>query len=186
MFVAICLAALLATIPPNPVLATEIPLAIDTAFSVGPIALQLNITNPIAQSGVFRSTIHIHVRDDTQTPVFNGDLVAIGNAEDANTLLGGLLPASVIFKQDLLGGMSFEQAVADVQTKTGVTVTFFNDASMVEYAIGLIQILIVAIGSVSARSSSLHDDACVIKSNLEAGLTAVGYENPPDPCVVIP
>jgi hypothetical protein len=82
--------------------------------------------------------------------------------------------------------MTFEQAVADAQTKTGVTVTFFNDASMVEYAIGLMQILIVVISSVSARSSSLHDDACIIKSKLEAGLTAVGYENPPDPCVVIP
>jgi hypothetical protein len=69
MFVAICLAALLATIPPNPVRATEIPLAIDTAFSVGPIALQLNITNPVAQPGGFRSTLHIHVRDDAQTPV---------------------------------------------------------------------------------------------------------------------
>jgi hypothetical protein len=97
-----------------------------------------------------------------------------------------LLPAATVLKQDLLAGMTFEQAVADAQAKTGVTVTFFNDASMVEYAIGLMQILIVAIRSFPARSSSLHDDACIIKSNLEAGLTAVGYENPPDPCVVIP
>src|SRR4030095_10198300 len=104
----------------------------------------------------------IHVRDDTQTPAFNGDLVAIGRAADANTLLGGLLPAATVLKQDLLVGMTFEQAVAAAQAKAGATVTFCHDASMVEYAIGLIQILIVAISSVSARSSSLHDDACII------------------------
>jgi len=173
-------------IPPKPVLATELPLSLNTSFSVGPIALQLNTTNPVVQSGIFRSTLHIHVRDDTQTPAFNGDLVAIGTAIDRNTLLGGLLPAGIILKQDLLAGMTFEQAVADAQTKTGVTVTFFNDASMVEYAILLFAVLMVATSSLAAVAPSLHDDACVIKTNLQAGLLALGYQNPPDPCVVTP
>jgi hypothetical protein len=185
-FIATCVTAVLVTIPPKPVLAIEIPLSLDTSFGVGPIAVQLNTTNPVVQSGVFRSTLHIHVRDDTQTPAFNGDLVAIGSAADANTLLGGLLPAAIILKQDLLASMTFEQAVADAETKTGVRVTFFNDASMVEYALGLLTVLIVVVGTLPTVSPLLHDHACTIKTNLQAGLLALGYQNPPDPCVVTP
>src|SRR5262249_47252912 len=137
MTVAFCVAGLLAALPPKPVLAAQTPLLLDTSFSIGPLAVQLNITNPVAQpgGGGYRSTLHMHVRDDTQTPAFNGDLVAIGNAADADTLLGGLLPAAMIVKKDLLAGMTFEQAAADAQTKTGVTVTFFNDPTAVEYAV---------------------------------------------------
>ena len=37
--------------------------------------------------------------------------------------------------------MTFQQAVADAQAKTGVTVTFFNDATMTEYALLLVAVL---------------------------------------------
>src|SRR5438270_99142 len=114
--IAICLAALLALVPPKPLLATQTPLILDISASVGPIAVQLNITNPVAQpTGVFRSTLHMHARDDTQTPVFDADLIATGQASDANTLLGGFLPAALIVKQDLIGGMTFQQAAADAR-----------------------------------------------------------------------
>ena len=123
-------------IPLRGVLANQTPLLVDLSFNIGPIAAQLNITKPVAQpTGMFSSTLHVHARDDTQTPAFNGDLVATGRAEDASTLLGGFLPAALIVKQDLLAGMTFQQATADAQAKTGVTVTFFNDATMTERAL---------------------------------------------------
>src|SRR5438270_3987898 len=101
--IAICVAALLALMPPKPLLATQTPLTLDISASVGPIAVQLNITNPVVQpTGVFRSTLHMHARDDTQTPAFNADLIATGQAADANTLVGGFLPAALIVKQDLV------------------------------------------------------------------------------------
>src|SRR5262249_50885209 len=119
MAVAAFVAGLVGAILPQPVVAAPpSPLLLDVSFSVGSIAVQLNITNPALQpGGLFRSTLHIHVRDDSQTPNFNGDLVAIGNAADPDTLLGGLLPAALIVKQDLFAGMTFEQAAADAQTK---------------------------------------------------------------------
>jgi len=186
MTVAFCVAGLLAALPPKPVLAAQTPLLLDTSFSIGPLAVQLNITNPVAQpgGGGYRSTLHMHVRDDTQTPAFNGDLVAIGNAADADTLLGGLLPAAMIVKKDLLAGMTFEQAAADAQTKTGVTVTFFNDPTAVEYAVMLALIIVVCITASATVSPGLHDDACTIKSNLLDGLAAGGFQTPPDPCVI--
>ena len=115
-------------IPLRGVLASQTPLLVDLSFNIGPIAAQLNITKPVAQpTGMFSSTLHVHARDDTQTPAFNGDLVPTGRAEDASTLFGAFLPAALIVKQDLLAGMTFQQATADAQAKTGVTVTFFND-----------------------------------------------------------
>src|SRR6266699_590607 len=141
--VAVCVVGLVAALPPQPLLASQTPLVLDISVNVGPIAVQLDITKPVAQpAGVFRSTLHIHARDDTQTPAFNADLVSIGQAADANTLLGGFLPAGLIVKQDLLAGMTFQQAAADARTKTGVTVTFFNDATMSEYALLLALIAI--------------------------------------------
>jgi Flp pilus assembly pilin Flp len=186
MTVAAFVAGLVGAIPPSPVAAAQSPLLLDVSFSVGSVALQLNITNPVAQpQGIFRSTLHVHIRDDSQTPNFNGDLVAIGNAPDADTLLGGLLPAALIVKQDLFAGMTFEQATADAQTKTGVTVTFFNDPTAVEYAVMLALIIVVCITAISNVSPGLHDDACTIKSNLLAGLAAGGFPTtPPDSCVI--
>src|SRR5438477_3000105 len=123
--VAVCVVGLVAALPPDPVLAGQTPLILDLSFNIGPIAAELHITNPVAQpGGVFKSTLHAHARDDTQTPAFNGDLVATGQAADPDTLVGGFLPAALIVLKDVAAGMTFQQAAADAQAKTGVTVTF--------------------------------------------------------------
>jgi Flp pilus assembly pilin Flp len=182
--VAICVAGLLAALPPRGALAGQTPLILNISFNVGPIAAQLDITKPVAQpaAGVFSSTLHIHARDDTQTPAFNGDLVAIGQAADADTLLGGFLTAAVIVKQDLLAGMTFQQATADAQTKTGVTVTFLNDVSMAEYALLLALIAISLTIAITNLSPPLRDHFCTIKANLAAGINLLQPQTPPDPC----
>jgi len=178
---------LLAAEPPKPLLATQTPLVLDISVNIGPIAVQLDITKPVAQpaTGVFRSTLHIHARDDTQTPVFNADLVATGQAADANTLLGSFLPASIIVKQDLLAGMTLQQAAADAQAKTGVTVTFFNDATMTEYALLLVAVLLLSVTRVVTIQPGLGGDACAIRANLQAGLAILEPQAPPDPCATI-
>jgi hypothetical protein len=79
MTVAVCVAGLLAALPPKPVLASQFSLAPDISVNVGPIAMHLNITQPVAQpDDLFHRTLHIHARDDTQKPPFNTDLVATG------------------------------------------------------------------------------------------------------------
>ena len=114
--VAVCVVGMLVVMPPRGVFAGEIPLVLDLSFNIGPIAAQLNITRPVAQpGGVFKSTLHIHARDDTQTPAFNADVVATGQAADADTLLGGFLPAAIIVLKDVAAGMTFQQAAADAQ-----------------------------------------------------------------------
>ena len=184
--VAVCVAGLIAAMPPRPVLAAQTPLMLDLSFNIGPIAAQLDITNPVAQpGGGFKSTLHIHARDDTQTPAFNADLVSTGQAADANTLLGGFVPAALIVKQDLLAGMTFQQAAADAQAKTGVTVTFLNDATMVEYALLLVAVLLLAASRIVVIQPGLGDQACAIRAKLEAALAAGGFQNPPDPCATI-
>jgi Flp pilus assembly pilin Flp len=181
--VAVCVVALLLAMPPRGLLAAQLPLVLDLSFNIGPIAAQLNITNPVAQpGGGFKSTLHIHARDDTQTPAFNADLVATGQAADADTLLGGFVPASLIVKNDLLAGMTFQQAAADAQAKTGVTVTFLNDATMVEYALLLVAVLLLAAARIVTIQPGLREHLCAIRGNLEAGLAAGGFQNPPDPC----
>jgi Flp pilus assembly pilin Flp len=157
---------------------------LDLSFSIGPIAAQLNITNPVAQpAGGFQSTLHIHARDDTQTPPINADLVATGQAADADTLLGGFLPAAIIVEKDLLAGMTFQQAAADAQSKTGVTVNFFNDPTAVEYAVMLALIIVVCITAITLVQPGLKGEWCTIRDNLKTGLTAGGVStNPPDPC----
>ena len=182
--VGVCVVGLVAALPPQPLLAGQTPLVLDISVNVGPIAVQLDITKPVAQpgTGVFRSTLHIHARDDTQTPAFNADLVATGLAADADTLLGGFLPAGLIVKQDLLAGMTFQQAAADAQAKTGVTVTFFNDATMVEYGLMVALIAVVCIGSITRIQPGLADDTCAIRAKLQAGIAAIEPQAPPDPC----
>jgi Flp pilus assembly pilin Flp len=157
---------------------------LDLSFNIGPIAAQLDITKPIAQpaTGVFKSTLHIHARDDTQTPAFNADLVSIGQASDSDTLVGGFLPAALIVKNDLLAGMTFQQAAADAQAKTGVTITFLNDATMVEYGLLLALIAVVCMGSITRVQPGLGDDACAIRAKLQAGIAAIEPQAPPDPC----
>ena len=145
--------------------------------------MQLDITKPVAKpGGGFGSTLHLHARDDTQTPAFNADLVSTGQAPDADTLLGGFLPASLIVKNDLLGGMTFQQAAADAQAKTGVTVTFLNDATLAEYGLLLALIAVVCIGDITRVSPGLGDQPCAIRAALQAGLTAIQPQPPPDPC----
>ena len=185
--VAVCVVGLLAAVPPRPLLAGQTPLPINISFSIGSIATQLDITKPVAQpaTGVFKSTLHMHARDDTQTPPFNGDLVAIGQAADADTLVGGFLPAAIIVKQDLLAGMTFQLAAADAQAKTGVTVTFLNDVSMAEYALLLVAVLLLAVSRIVVIQPGLGDDACAIRAKLEAGLAILEPQAPPDPCATI-
>ncbi|HWY41382.1 MAG TPA: hypothetical protein VNX27_11370 [Chthoniobacterales bacterium] len=177
------MAGLLALLPPGPVLASQTPLGLDISVNTGPIAVQLNITNPVAQPGnVFRSTLHIHARDDTQTPDFNADLNATGQAADADTLLGGFLTAALIVKQDELAGMTFEQASADAQAKTGVTVTSFHDATMAEYGLLLALIAVVCLARIVVIQPGLGNDACAIRAKLQAGIAILEPQAPPDPC----
>ncbi len=181
--VAVCVVGLLLTVPPRGVFAAQIPLMLDLSFNIGPIAAELHITNPVAQpgTGVFKSTLHVHARDDTQTPAVNALLVATGQAADADTLLGGFLPAVIIVEKDILAGMTFQQAAADAQAKTGVTVTFFNDPTAVEYAVMLALIIVVCITAMVIVQPGLKDQFCTIRGNFEAGLAAAGVENT-DPC----
>jgi hypothetical protein len=182
--VAVLLVGLVAVLPPQPLLAGQAPFPINISFSIGSIATQLDITNPVAQpaTGLFKSTLHIHARDDTQTPPFNADLVAMGQAADSDTLIGGFGPAALIVKQDLLASMTFQQASADAQAKTGVTITFFNDAVMVEYALLLFLVLVGCMDRIVTIQPGLGNDACAIRAKLEAGVAALGFQNPPDPC----
>ena len=182
--IAVCIFASLAAIPPRGVYATPTPLLLNISFSIGSIAAQFDITKPVAQpgTGVFKSTLHIHARDDTQTPPFNADLIATGQAADADTLVGGFLPAAIIVKNDLLAGMTLQQAAADAQTKTGVTVTFLNDATMAEYGLLLALIAVVCISSVTLVQPGLTDQLCTIRSKLEAGVAFLHPQAPPYPC----
>jgi Flp pilus assembly pilin Flp len=181
---ALCVVGLLAAVPPKPLFAGTSPLVLDLSFNIGPIAAQLNITNPVAQpgDGGFKSTLHIHARDDTQTPPINADLIATGHAADVDTLLGGFLPAAIIVEKDLVAGMTFDQAAADAQAKTGVTVSFLHDPTAVEYAVMLALIIVVCITAITRVQPGLGDQTCTIRANLEAGLAALGVQNPPDPC----
>jgi len=184
--VAVCVVGLLLTLPPRGVVAAELPLVLDLSFNIGPIAAQLNITNVVAQpGGGFKSTLHIHGRDDTQTPPFTADLIATGQAADADTLLGGFLPAAIIVLKDIAAGMTFQQAAADAQTKTGVTVTFLHDPTAVEYAVMLALIIVVCITDIVVVQPGSSPQLCTIRGNLEAGLAAAGVVNPPDPCATI-
>ena len=182
--VALCLAGLIVIVPSTQLLATQTPLVLDISASVGPIAVQLNITKPVLQpnTGLFNGTLHMHAHDETQTPVFNADLVATGQAADSNVLLGGFLPAALIVKQDELAGMTFQQASADAQAKTGVTVTFFNDATMAEYGLLLALIAVICLSEVSGIQPTLGTQACTIRAQMVAGLAAAGFQNPPNPC----
>ena len=182
--VAVCVVGSLLALPPRGVLAAQLPLVIDLSFSIGPIAAHLDITNPVMQpGGGFKSTLHAHARDDTQTPPFNGDLVATGQAGDADTLLGGFLPAALIVLKDMAAGLTFPQAAADAQAKTGVTVTFLNDPGLTEYALILALIAIIAIAALTLVQPGFSARLCTIHDNLKAGLVAAGFSvNPPDPC----
>ena len=152
--VAVCIAGLLGVVPPAPVLA-QTPLALDISVKIGPLDTRVNITKPVAQSVttptggsavVFRDAVHVHGQLTTpEPPTVIADLVATGEAADPDTLVGGILPAVIRVEQDLHAGMTFQQAAADAQAKTGVTVTFIEDPTAVEYAVMLALIIVVCI-----------------------------------------
>jgi hypothetical protein len=190
--VAVCVAALLVALPPTPLLAqTPTPIGpLNISFQIGPLATQLNITKPVAQSVttpvggsaiVFHSTLHVHVQDDTQTPAFNGDLVATGQAADPDTLVGGFLPAAIRVMQDLHVGMTFQQAAADAQAKTGVTVTFFEDVEFIEYAVFVLAMTILTLTTTKNANvaPTLGDQLSAIQSKMAAATAAIGISVPP-------
>jgi hypothetical protein len=146
----------------------------NTSFNLGPIAVSLQMTNPIqAQTSVVWDTLHIEARDDTQTPPFHATLDAVGQAADAATLLGGFLPAAIVVQNELAAGKTLAQAVADAQAKTGVTITSFHDG-LVEYALILALIAILVIVALKDSSPPLNPQLSAILSKMQVSLAAVG------------
>jgi len=148
---------------------------LNTSFNVGPIAVSLQMTNPIqAQTGVVWDTLHIDARDDTQSPPFHATVDAVGQASDAATLLGGFLPATIIVQNDLAAGsLTLAQAIADAQAKTGVTITSWHDG-LTEYALILALIAIIAIAALKQVSPQLNAQMAAILTKMQASLAAVG------------
>ncbi len=192
--IAVCVAGLLMAVPPTPLLAqTPAPIGLNISLQIGPFATQLNITKPVAQSVatpaggsavVYHSTLHVHVLDDSQTPAFNADVVTTGQAADPDTLVGGLLPASIRVMQDLHAGMTFQQSVADPQAKTGVTVTFFQDATMAEYAVGLALFILVAFGAArDVVAPTFGNQLSAIQTKMVAAMAAIGIGVPSTTCL---
>lgn len=146
----------------------------NTSFNVGPVAISLQMTNPIqAQSGVVWDTLHIEARDDTQTPALHATIDAVGQAADAATLLGGFLPATIIVQNDLAAGIALTQAITDAQAKTGVTITSFHDG-LIEYALVLALIAILVTVALKTASPSLSPQMSAILSKAQTSLAAVG------------
>ena len=182
--VAVCVVGLLLALPPCGVFADPAPTSSESlSLNFGRLHVEYDITNPVVQpGGGFKTTLHIHAQDNTQTPTSTADLIATGQASDANTLLGGFLPAAIIILKDIAAGTPFQQAALDAQAKTGVTVTFMNDPTAVEYAVMLALIIVVCITDITMVQPGFSPDACTIRGHLEAGLAAAGVVNPPDPC----
>ncbi len=147
----------------------------DQSFNLGPVAVSLQMTKPIpTPSGMVWDTLHIEVRDDTQTPPFHATLDAVGQASDNATLLGGFLPATIIVRQDLLAGQTLTQAVADAQTKTGVTITSFQDASLAEYGLLLALIAVVCLAATTTISPTLKPQLSAVLAQTQTSLGGVG------------
>jgi Flp pilus assembly pilin Flp len=71
--------------------------------------------------------------------------------------------------------MSFSAAAADASQKTHVTVRSFNDASMVEYALLLVAVLLLAAASYSGHIvSPLSGQLAIIANGLQTSLDAIG------------
>src|SRR5260370_1880951 len=84
--------------------------------------------------------------------------------------------------------MPFNQASAYAQSKTGFTVTFFEDPTAVEYAVMLALIIVVCITAIDNANvaPTLNNQACTIQSKVVAGLTAIGIVVPPGACAIQP
>lgn len=193
--IAVCIAGLLGAVPPATSQTVSPPLALEISVKVGPLATRVDITKPVVQSVntpaggstvVFKSTLHVHAQNDTLTPTFIADLVSTAEAADPDTLVGGFLPAAIRVEQDLAAGMTFQQASADAQAQTGVTVTFFEDPTAVEYAVMLALIIVVCITAIDNANvaPTLNGQACTIQSNLVKGLTAIGITVPSPGCAM--
>ena len=152
----------------------------DLGFDLGPIAAAVHMTKPVqGPNGLFKGTLHLQARDDTQTPAFHASLEAVGEAADPETLLGGLLPAAIRVEEDLVAGMTFTEAAADAQAKTGVTLVSFHDPTAVEYAVMLALIIVVCITAITAKvSTPARDQLLEIRAQLEASLAAIGISPP--------
>jgi Flp pilus assembly pilin Flp len=147
---------------------------LNTSFNIGPIAVSLQMTNPIqAQTGVVWDTLHIEARDDTQMPPLHAVLDAVGQAHDAATLLGGFLPAAIVVQNDLAASLTLAQAIADAQVRTGVTITSWHDG-LVEYALILALIAILVIVALKAVSPPLSPQMSAILLKMQTSLAAVG------------
>jgi len=110
----------LPALPPSPLLGRARPTGAGLSLTSGPSrAARHHESRSRSRNRRVQDTLHIHARDDTQTPSFQRDLVSIGQAADADTLLGGFLPASIIVKQDLLAGMTFQQAPRMLRPRPG-------------------------------------------------------------------
>lgn len=147
---------------------------LDTSFNIGPVAVSVQLTNPIqANSGVVWNTLHIEARDDTQSPPLQATLDAVGQAADVPTLFGGFLSAAIIVENELAAGIALSQAEADAEVKTGVTITSFHDG-LVEYALILALIAILVIVALKATSPTLSPQMAAILAKMQTSLAAVG------------
>lgn len=173
--VAVCTAILVA-LSPVQMLADQ-PVALNISVAFGPIATTLSITPPVpvivGNTGMFQSTLLLHALDNAKSPPFSADLIAIGQAPDANTLLGAFLPATIIVKQDLLSGATFQSAAAHALSETGVTVARFQDPSQVEYGLLVGLIAIVVASAASELEPTFGTQAVAIKNILVNNVCAL-------------
>jgi Flp pilus assembly pilin Flp len=180
--IAIVIVGLLGVVPPVSLLADETPIGIDIPITIGPFAARLKITPPVAISGstvVYQSELQVDVHDGSQTPRFDGYLVATGQAADPDDLVGALPAAAICVQQDLLAGMTFQQAAADCQAKTGVTVTSLEDPTAVEYAVMLALIIVVDITLArTVAGSDLDIHLTKFQDKASASLVAIGITPP--------
>lgn len=146
----------------------------DTSFNLGPVAVSLQMSRPEqTPAGAVWDTLHLEVRDDTQTPPLHATVDAVGQAPDVATLFGGFLPATIIIQQDLVAGQTLAQAIADAQTKTGVTVTCFQDVTALEYGLIAALIAVVIIAAVPNTSPALSPELSAISTKLQANLAII-------------
>ncbi len=184
--IAVCVAGLLAAVPPTPLLAQTPPSfgPFNISVQVGLVAMQLNITQPVPVTtptggpAVFHSILYIDVRDDSQPSAFHANVVATGEAADPYTLVGDFLPAVIRIMQDLQAGMPLQQAEADAAKITGVTVGPYHDG-LTEYALILALIAILVIVALRpVVSPTFGNQLSAIQTKMCTGMAAIGISVP--------